>query len=313
MWQSLPPDELDDQLDVLKRDFQHLGRHRAWFRGFDRFVNEVLALTENFEHAGANESSVRVLQSDFLAEMETRFWLYCHYQQLRTQYGAMFASRFSFFESDLAELARQGASEEEFDQYLRQAITSIESEVKRQRDGAIVKRNGLTKLLEIDHGQRLTEWATFQDRQRRLSVKAQFNELMPILSKNPEWAKEAKLFKSAVKEKRSHSPGRENGRAEARDIRRFIKRMCGRVDAELAIDVAYRILEQDLIRNHEYLDELVEFKQELAREIWLQRPLKERRTDKLKREFVKRIWERRGVDSISTGTVTPLLPGRTGS
>ncbi len=146
-----------------------------------------------------------------------------------------------------------------------------------------------------------------------LSLNRQFNELKPILMKNPEWARELKLFQSLIKDKRTLDPQRQKSRAERREVARFLKRMTRRVDAELAADVAYRLLEQELIRKREYLGDLMRFRRQLAIEIRLERRPRDRRIEDLKREFIESIWQQRARDSRSKTSVTPFLPRRLGS
>jgi len=306
LWRNLPPDELDEQLETLKEDYKFLGRRRIWFRSFETFVNDVVTLEADLQQ-GTNEPTVRVLQSDFITSMNERLTLYWRYHQLREQYGTLLADQFSHLESGLLDLEKSGADGRAIDDYLRESIHAVEEALARREDASPTRRTTVTRLVKVDHRRRLTEWADFRQYRETLPVNQQFNKLKPILLKNSEWAKEMRVFQSIIKEKRNLDPGRHNSPAEKQEVYRFVHHMGDRVEAELSIDVAYRLLEQELIRNREFLDELAVFRRRLADEIRLERRFDERRIDQLKREFIENIWRKR-AEIDQSGLVLPLLP-----
>ena len=323
---ELPFDEIDEQLSQLARDYEFLGRSREWFTEYEGMIHEINSSIPDVDE-GQNESIIRLLQNDFLVVMQGRFSSYWRLHELTTFCKERnlheIGREIELFETHLADLEASGVPAHEREQLLREFIKSIESKLTRDTEKKQSNRKkAMEDLLTHDHQARLTQWASFKQKfplaldsddthrfEHNFDDITAFNALRPILRQCSEWQHELRVFRSMIKAKRSMDPRRKNSDPEHRDVQTFLETITLRIEAEIATDVAYRSLEQELVKNKEFMVDLIITRKKLALEKQLRSAKSPEVINGIKQDFVKMIWEKRSP-AAKGNTVTPLLPPR---
>ncbi len=310
---SLPDDGIDERIERLARDYRFIGRTREWFHSFQQFVEEALDLSLNSTH-GRNEPVIRLLQNDFLLTMQNRYTTYWRYYELRRYCFANaitpLVTRISYFEKHFHQTGSDPV--DVADNRLKEFIHSIEisllARARKERD----RRNRREQILAFDHSARLDQWSRYKQQylDGNFDVVLAFNQLRPILRQCAEWRQELKAFRSSVLVNRLASDHSDTSGEELVEAEKFVRRMVDRIDRELATDVAWKSLEQELVRNQEYIEELSLVRKEIA----LQRELNGLQSPEiinaLKESFIEKIWKMRAPDEADGASVTPLFNRR---
>jgi len=322
---ALPFDDIEDQLIQLAKDYEFLGRSREWFREFEEMIKTINSSVPDVDE-GQNESVIRILQNDFLVVMQSRFSIYWRYHELKIfcqeRKLQEFIIEMEQFDIQLAEMDKNGTPTQEKEQLLQDFVKTLESRLTRSTEQKPSRDKLLQDQLHHDHQARLSEWAQFK---QTFNIPADpvstdssadhyhavtaFNRLRPILRQCAEWQHELRVFRSMIKAKRSMDPRQKNSDAEHRDLLAFMSAITTRIENEIATDVAFRSLEQDLIKNKQFLVDLIITRKKLALEKQLRSARSAEVIDGIKQDFVRLIWEKRNPETKG-GSVTPLLPPR---
>lgn len=288
---DLPADPLDDQLKQLEDDYNYLGRGREWCREFEKLVDSVLG--DRWQQSdGVNESRIRLMQNDFLLTMQGRAPAYWRYFQLRnrcfTEGISEMVTRFSYFEQELIASHLDGVDTAEcfsrFETFTRKAQNILTNERRRQRNRR-----------QIDHGQRMVEWDLLRSKfdEPIDNTSSALSNLKPVLKSSPEWLHELNVFNAMILVRRDMDANRKNSPEEQDETRQFVLRMVNRIDKEIATDVAFQILEQDLMREGKYLDDL----RLTLRHIEIERRSNgahaAEEINRIKQAFIQSIWDHR--------------------
>ncbi len=307
---KLPDDEIDRLIAELGDNYAYIGRSREWFREYETLVDEIL-LESGSNQQGANESLMRLLQQDFLTIMESRFAVFWRYFELRqfcfTHQLTDLITSISYFEAEIHE--KPTSFQALFQQY-RHMVQTLESAITLKGKKQSAQRSTREKLLAIDHSERLDEWATFKEtyQQSGRDSAEVFNALRPVLRQCPEWQHEFRVFRSKLQVRRlSHGAA-----TEASQVAHFVERMFERINNEIAVDVAFKTLEQEIITDNVYVRELT-----IARDnIKLQREQRGLNAadeiNEIKQQFITDIWEKR-TPSDQGASVTPLFAKNLGT
>ncbi|MCB1691592.1 MAG: hypothetical protein KDI19_02445 [Pseudomonadales bacterium] len=299
---DLPKDPIDDDITRLAEDYEFLGRTREWYREFEKLVEEATKPLAGSQD-GANESMLRILQSDFLALMRNRLPVYFRYFELKSRNfrsdRADLVRNFSYFEQHLLKLHRRGID-------TSRCFSDMETFVKVLEQEALAGQP--KRMMNVDQSQRLEEWSDFK--KQYLSplsdVVLTFNKLRRIIVQCPDWIQELRVFRSSMLVHRLMQSNRRNSQFEMADTEDFVRRMAARIDAEIATDVAFRTLEEELLEEEEFLDELRLVRERIALERKSSGISAPERINEIKQEFVREIWDARNGEEDGA-PVTPLF------
>jgi len=323
---SLPFDEIDDQLSQMARDYEFLGRSREWFAEYENMVHQINSSVADLDQ-GQNESLIRLLQNDFLSLMQSRFSKYWRLHELEIfcekRNHHEIREEIEAFKAQFASIGtnRMLISEQEY--LLQEFIKSIESRLaKDTEETPSNQKKSKENLLTQDHKARLTEWINFKQRhsividagnlhqlEKNFDHTAAFNDLRPILRQCSEWQHEFRVFRSMIKSKRSMDPRRINSDLEHRDVQTFLNSIILRIEAQIATDVAYRSIEQELVRDKAFIVDLIITRKKLALEKQLRSTKSPEVINSIKQDFVKMIRVKRHTPA-DDNALNPLLQKR---
>jgi hypothetical protein len=264
---TLPEDELDTDLSTLERQFVAIGRSREWFKEFEELVDEA----NGCQSQGENESPVRVLQSDFLVTMKDKLQNYKRYNELREYCFANNISdlirRISFFESTLASAHADGSTTAEIDEMLNTFTRGLTSMVERHQFKAVragkKRKRRMVARKRVSHASRISEWTEYKHRYlgEQYNVIPAFNRLRQIVRLCPEWTSLLNEFREEILTSRKKPFHRRD--QEISDTREFVDQISTVIDAEISVDVAYRLLEKELVAEKHFQDELEQVRSKL--------------------------------------------------
>ena len=323
---GLPFDEIDNQLSQMARDFEFLGRSREWFAEYEHMIHEINSSVADVDE-GQNESIIRLLQNDFLIVMQSRFSNYWRLHELE-----IFCEKRNYhetrkeiedFQTQIVNLKTNGMLISQQEQLLQEFIKSIESKLARDTEKTRShQKKTMDNLLTQDHKARLIEWAHFKKHysivinagnlhqlENNFNYSAAFNALRPILRQCAEWQHEFRIFRSMIKSKRSMDPRRINSDLELRDVQTFLNSIMLRIEAQIGTDVAYRSLEQELVRNKEFIVDLIITRKKLALEKQLRSSKSPEVINGIKQDFIEMMRAKRDAPA-DDDTINPPLQKR---
>lgn len=315
---SLPDDDLDLQLESLADSYLLIGRSREWFDEYEKMINEVSDAFKNVDQ-GQNEPFVRLLQNDFLLAMQSKFSRFWRFHELR-QYCFKhdcddLITRFGYFNHR----SLTGDKTVESEVLITHFIRSIEVAIRGKLRDNLLQNNLLKRrreqLLSIDHEVRLAQWASFKQQYigSESGTVETFNHFKPILIQCAEWRHELKVFRALIKVQRLADRARKNSAMELTEADQFIKRMVTRVDGEIATEIAFKILEQNLIKDQEFLDDLNQVQRSIALEKESRISQSAEDVMRIKQAFIQAIWEKRALVQEGAPVIalfSPRMPGK---
>ena len=127
--ESLPADELDMQIAELEHSYLTVFRSREWYTEFEQLITDVAGI--NRIPPGENESRIRVLQNDFVVNMQHKLPVYQKYYELRRycfDQGLTDAIRdISFFTTNLT--AQEDSGDQSYFSYFEAFTARLEEAV----------------------------------------------------------------------------------------------------------------------------------------------------------------------------------------
>ena len=115
-----------------------------------------------------------------------------------------------------------------------------------------------------------------------------------------------------IKSKRSMDPRRINSDLELRDVQAFLNSIMLRIEAQIGTDVAYRSLEQELVRNKEFIVDLIITRKKLALEKQLRSSKSPEVINGIKQDFIEMIRAKRDTPTDDDTINPPLRKRRKG-
>ena len=249
--ESLPADDIDQEIWQLEHDYLHLGRVREWYGGFYSLITEVVEVAEKLPpNAELNEDPTRMLQRDFLTTMRTRLATYRRLDGMRREVFRTNDPRairlLSYFKLKVPTPDKFIDPPQEFT-VVRRFVASLEYQLgllraeQAQLQRELESQARPTGPAYVSHENRLEAWQRFKQGTAR-----DLQSLKQITADCEDWQQAVTLFESELGVRRLQNHGLSPVSEQAL-VQNFVRDMVARIDAEIETDVAFQFSLQDLI------------------------------------------------------------------